>query len=60
MPKYMVKEMHLRHGRKGEKTAEIYAPGDVVELSEAEAAAIGPTVTPYVLPKKEEKQGDKK
>ncbi len=60
MPKYIVKEMHLLHGRKGEKKAESYAPGDIVELSPAEAAAIGSNVAPYVPPKPEEKEGDKK
>jgi len=44
MPKYIVKDTHIKHGV--EKTATEYAPGDEIELTEAQAAALGSNVKP--------------
>ncbi len=46
MPAYIVKDTHILHGRKGEKEATLYAPGDEIELTEKEAAALGASVEP--------------
>ena len=46
MPKYKVLDMHIRHGV-GEKVTD-FAPGSIVELSAAEAAAIGTSIEPVV------------
>jgi len=59
MPKYVVKEMHLVFGREGDKIAKTYAPGEVIDLSEAEAQKIGRNVVPFKAEaeKKEDKKG---
>ncbi|MEW5745277.1 MAG: hypothetical protein AB1805_07575 [Nitrospirota bacterium] len=41
MPKYIVKDTHIMHGAKGAKEAKTYAPGEEIELTEEEAAALG-------------------
>jgi len=59
MPKYVVKDMHLVFGREGDKSARTYAPGEVIDLSEAEARKIGSNVVPTKA-EAEKKEGDKK
>lgn len=44
MPKYIVKDTHIKHGAKGEKEARLYAPGDEIELSEDEALKLGASI----------------
>ncbi|HDH51224.1 MAG TPA: hypothetical protein ENH31_00370 [Nitrospirae bacterium] len=46
MAKYTVQSGHIKHGRKGEKTAKTYAPGEDIELTEEEAQSIGANVKP--------------
>lgn len=46
MPVYIVKDTHILHGRKGDKEAALYAPGEEIELTEKEAAALGANVEP--------------
>lgn len=46
MPTYIVRDTHIKHGAKGAKTATTYAPGEQIELSEKEAAALGASVVP--------------
>lgn len=46
MPKYIVQDMHIRHGAQGEKKASIYAPGDEIELTQKEAEKLGSNVKP--------------
>ena len=46
MPVYTVKETHILHGKKGDKEATLYAPGEEIELTEKEAAALGASVEP--------------
>jgi len=40
MPKYIVKDTDILHGKKGDKEAELFGPGDQIELSEKEAQPI--------------------
>lgn len=46
MPVYIVKETHILHGKKGDKEATLYGPGEEIELTEKEAAALGANVEP--------------
>jgi len=46
MPSYIVQGTHIKHGRKGEKEAVLYGPGDVIELTVAEAERLGASVAP--------------
>jgi hypothetical protein len=46
MPKYIVQGTHIKHGKKGAKKAEIYGPGDEIELTEKEAELLGKSVKP--------------
>ncbi len=46
MPKYIVKDTHIKHGAPGEKKAKTYAPGDEIELTKEEAGALGHNVEP--------------
>ena len=46
MPKYIVKDTHIKHGAKGDKKAKIYGPGDETTLTEKEAEALGASVSP--------------
>jgi len=56
MPKYIVKDMHLIFGREGDKgPAKTYPPGSKIELTEEEAAKIGPNVEIIMEKKKTEK-----
>ncbi|MEW6115377.1 MAG: hypothetical protein AB1553_00550 [Nitrospirota bacterium] len=56
MPKYIVEDTHIMHGSKGAKEAKMYAPGDEIELTEEEAAALGSRVKPAPEPEKKEKK----
>lgn len=40
-PKYIVKDAHIRHAPSKSKEAKTYGPGDEIELTEAEALALG-------------------
>jgi len=44
MPRYAVQHTPILHGSGGEKTAARYGIGEVVELTEQEAAALGDNV----------------
>ena len=44
MPVYIVKDTHILHGKKGDKEATLYAPGEEIELTEKEATALGANV----------------
>jgi hypothetical protein len=44
MPIYKVGDMHIKHGEKDGKEAKVYAPGDEIELTKAEAAKLGRNV----------------
>jgi hypothetical protein len=46
MAKYIVQEMSIIHGAKGDKEASLYEPGAEIELTAAEAAALGSNVIP--------------
>jgi len=46
MPDYIVQHTHIKHGTKGSKEAEVYAPGDTIPLTEKEAAMLGSNVKP--------------
>ena len=57
MPKYIVKDAHILHGKKGEMEATLYGPGDEIELTEKEAQALAGRVTAKAAaPKKAEKE----
>jgi hypothetical protein len=58
MPKYVVKDMHLVFGREGDKVARTYHPGEIIDLSEAEARKIGANVVPVKA--EPEKKDEKK
>jgi hypothetical protein len=58
MPKYVVKDMHLVFGREGDKSARTYAPGEVIDLSEAEARKVGSNIIP--IKAEPEKKDEKK
>lgn len=44
MPKYIVQYTHIKHAAKDEKEATLYAPGEEIELTLKEAAALGDNV----------------
>jgi hypothetical protein len=46
MPVYIVKETHILHGKKDDKEATLYAPGEEIELTEKEAARLSGNVEP--------------
>jgi len=46
MPSYIVQGTHIWHGTKGAKQAICYGPGDAIELTPSEAAALGGSVKP--------------
>ncbi len=46
MPIYIVKDTHIKHGKKDAKTANLFAPGQEIELSEKEAQILGASVKP--------------
>lgn len=46
MAKYIVQEMAIKHGTKGDKEASLYEPGAEIELTDEEAAALGSNVIP--------------
>lgn len=54
MPKYIVQHTHIKHAVKDEKEAVLYAPGEEIELTVKEAAALGDNVAP------KEKKGKEK
>jgi hypothetical protein len=53
MPKYVVKDTLIRHGEG--KEAKDYAPGDEIELTAAQAKALGGSVEPASQAKAKEK-----
>lgn len=53
MPIYIVQDTNIKHAGKDTKEATIYAPGDSIELTAKEAAALGSCVKP--APAKEKK-----
>ena len=55
MPKYIVHGTHIKHGKKGDKKATVYAPGDEIELTEKEAKLLGKSVRPVMEKKSSEK-----
>lgn len=55
MAKYTVADTHIFHGSTGGKEAALHAPGDTIELTDAEAQALGERVTPLAGEKKKEK-----
>lgn len=57
MPKYIVKDTTIIHGRKGDKKAARYETGDEIELAEKEADALGGSVEP--APAEPKKAGGK-
>jgi hypothetical protein len=61
MPKYIVLDMHIRHGKEGDKVATLYGPGVEIELTEEEAEKCAEHVVPVVKTKeKEEKEKKEK
>ncbi len=52
MPKYIVKDTEIHHGRKDAKEAEKYLPGEEIELSEKEAQPIIHHLEPVMKEKK--------
>ncbi len=44
MPIYKVGDTHIMHGGEDDKVAKVYAPGDEIELTKAEAAKLGGNV----------------
>jgi len=44
MPKYIVKNTHIKHAAPGDEKAKTYSPGDEIELTKDEAAALAPNV----------------
>lgn len=46
MPKYMVQDTQIKHG--GADGVVLYGPGDVIELTEEEAGALGGNVEKIV------------
>lgn len=44
MPKYIVKNTHIRHAAPGDEKAKTYGPGDEIELTKEEAATLGASV----------------
>ncbi|MBI5885306.1 MAG: hypothetical protein HZB85_01835 [Deltaproteobacteria bacterium] len=46
MPKYIVKNTHIKHAAPGDEKAKTYGPGDEIELTKEEAAALVPNVEP--------------
>ena len=60
MPKYIVKDTHIKHGAKGDKEATIYGPGDEITLTEKEAAALGASVSPAHASKEKAEESEAK
>jgi hypothetical protein len=57
MPKYIVQDTHIRHGKEGDKVATLYGPGVEIELTEKEAGKLGSNVVPVIkIREKEEKE----
>lgn len=48
MPKYIVQDTHIRHGKEGDKVATLYGPGVEIELTEKEAEKLGRNVIPVI------------
>ncbi len=46
MPKYIVRNTHIRHAAPGDEKAKTYGPGDEIELTKEEALSLGPNVEP--------------
>lgn len=57
MPKYIVVHTPLRHGKKGAKTADTYMPGDEIELTDEEAAALGANLKAAAKPQLTKRSG---
>ena len=55
MPKYKVKDTKLFHGKKDDKVATEYNPGDTIELTEQEAAPIMHHLEPVEEEKRKKK-----